>query len=49
LAGDIPRLRTIRSQLRNRMKQSSLMNGLEFATAVEAAYREMWKTYCGKG
>ena len=47
LAGDLPRLRDLRSTLRERMEQSPLMDGARFATNVEAAYREMWHTWCG--
>jgi len=47
LAGDLPRLRDLRSSLRQRMEQSPLMDGARFATNVEAAYREMWRSWCG--
>jgi protein O-GlcNAc transferase len=47
LAGDLERLNGLRKSLRERMKRSPLMDGKRFARSVEAAYREMWKTYCG--
>jgi predicted O-linked N-acetylglucosamine transferase (SPINDLY family) len=47
LARDIPRLRLFRSSLRQRMEQSPLMEAPRFARNVEAAYRRMWRTWCG--
>ena len=46
LAADLPRLSELRRDLRDRMKHSPLMDGRRFARNMEAAYREMWKTYC---
>jgi protein O-GlcNAc transferase len=46
LAGDLPRLKELRSTLRHRMETSPLMNAPRFARNVEAAYRHMWRTYC---
>jgi predicted O-linked N-acetylglucosamine transferase (SPINDLY family) len=46
LARDLNRLTELRSTLRERMKQSPLMNGKRFAQAVESAFQGMWQTYC---
>jgi predicted O-linked N-acetylglucosamine transferase (SPINDLY family) len=43
LAGDLPRLTALRSELRRRMQTSPLMNGKKFAAGVEQAYRQMWE------
>ena len=46
LAGDLPRLAKLRSELRERMQGSPLMDGPRFAMHVEKAYREMWHNWC---
>jgi predicted O-linked N-acetylglucosamine transferase (SPINDLY family) len=46
LAGDLPRLSSLRSSLRQRMAQSPLMDAPRFARDIEAAYRRMWRTWC---
>jgi protein O-GlcNAc transferase len=46
LANDLPRLTELRSTLRERMRQSPLMNAGRFARNVEQAYREMWRRWC---
>ena len=46
LAGDLPRLRQLRATLRQRMQESALMDAPRFARDVEAAYRQMWQTWC---
>ena len=45
LALDVPRLRELRGQLRDRVKRT-LGDVERFTRQLEAAYREMWKTYC---
>ena len=46
LAGDLPRLRELRASLRDRMRNSPLMDAPRFARNVEAAYRLMWQRWC---
>jgi predicted O-linked N-acetylglucosamine transferase (SPINDLY family) len=46
LAHDVPRLTHLRSTLRQRMEQSPLMDAPKFARSIEAAYRQMWQTWC---
>jgi predicted O-linked N-acetylglucosamine transferase (SPINDLY family) len=46
LAGDLPRLTQLRSTLRQQVAASPLMDAPRFARNVEAAYRQMWKTWC---
>jgi predicted O-linked N-acetylglucosamine transferase (SPINDLY family) len=48
LANDLPRLRSLRAELREKMRRSVLMDAGRFAGQVEAAYREMWRTWCEK-
>lgn len=43
LARDLPRLAALRASLRRRMEASPLMNGEQFARAMENAYRQMWR------
>jgi len=47
LAGDWDRLGALRATLRERMRRSPLMDGARFAKDMEAAYRMMWKRWCG--
>jgi predicted O-linked N-acetylglucosamine transferase (SPINDLY family) len=49
LADDLPRMRDLRSELRQRMERSPLMDGAKFARDMEAAYRNMWKAWCENG
>ncbi len=46
LANDLPRLSRLRATLRHQMEQSPLMDAPRFARHVEAAYRQMWHTWC---
>ncbi|HVT90505.1 MAG TPA: tetratricopeptide repeat protein [Tepidisphaeraceae bacterium] len=46
LAGDLPRLRSLRSSLRQSMRTSPLMNAKLFASGVESAYRSGWHRWC---
>ncbi|MSU65632.1 MAG: tetratricopeptide repeat protein [Opitutus sp.] len=46
LAGNLPRLRGLRSSLRGQMERSPLMDAPRFARNVEAAYRRMWRAWC---
>jgi len=48
LAQDLPRLTALRRELRDRMAQSPLLDAGRFARNVEAAYRQMWRTWCQK-
>lgn len=47
LGTDLPRLAHLRGGLRERMERSPLMNRDGFAREMEAAYRQMWREYCG--
>jgi predicted O-linked N-acetylglucosamine transferase (SPINDLY family) len=49
LANDIPRLSELRATLRERMERSPLMDAPRFARNIEAAFREMWRTWCNGG
>jgi predicted O-linked N-acetylglucosamine transferase (SPINDLY family) len=46
LAGDLPRLSEIRASLRQRMRDSYLMNANQFGCDVGAAFRQMWQEWC---
>ncbi len=46
LARDLPRLRDLRTTLRERMRASPLMDAPRFARNLEAAYRAIWKRWC---
>jgi protein O-GlcNAc transferase len=49
LANDLPRLAELRRTLRPRMEASPLMDAPRFARNIEAAYRQMWRTWCAQG
>jgi len=49
LARDLPRLAALRQQLRGRLQQSPLMDAPRFTRALEAAFREAWRSYCAAG
>ena len=42
LAADGPRLRELRTGMRDRMRGSALLDARGFARNLEAAYRQMW-------
>jgi len=46
LAADLPRLVELRAGLRRRIEQSPLMDAAGFTRDLEAAYRQMWRTWC---
>lgn len=46
LARDTSRLSSLRSELRQKMESSPLMDGAGFARDIEAAYRTMWHAWC---
>jgi protein O-GlcNAc transferase len=46
LASDLPRVAQMRRGLRARLEASPLCDGVRFARNIEAAYREMWRTWC---
>ncbi len=46
LARDLPRLETLRQELRPRMGRSPLMDGARFARNFESAFRGMWRRWC---
>jgi predicted O-linked N-acetylglucosamine transferase (SPINDLY family) len=48
MAQDLPRLADLRTTLRDRMRNSPLMDASRFARNVEAAYRAMWCRWCQK-
>jgi protein O-GlcNAc transferase len=46
LSGDLNHLNQLRSTLRQKMERSPLMDAERFAKDIEAAYRQMWQTWC---
>ncbi len=46
LARDRSRLGELRSMLREKMRQSPLMDAASFARKMEAAYRDAWRRWC---
>jgi len=47
LASDLPRLAALRAKVRERMRQSPLCDARRLARSIEAAYRGMWRNWCG--
>lgn len=45
LSADLPRLAELRTSLRDRMKQSPLMDEARFVGNLEAAYRQIWQDW----
>ena len=48
LAADVPRLKELRKTLRDRIRNSALMDEKTFARDIESAYRRIWQDYCAK-
>jgi predicted O-linked N-acetylglucosamine transferase (SPINDLY family) len=46
LVKDLPRLSLLRASLRQRMRNSPLMDTQSFARDIEAAYKNMWHNWC---
>ena len=49
LASDLPALAEWRRTLRDRLRQSPLMDGPRFAADVAAALRRAWRHWCATG
>lgn len=48
LAGDRVRLDNLRQSLRQRLRESPLMDARRFAADVEHAYRDLWRAWCSR-
>ena len=48
LAQDRPRLRSLRTGMRDRMRSSGLMDGARLARAIESNYRSAWREFCAR-
>ena len=48
-SGQAGLLSQLRSSLRERMKNSALMDEAGFARDLERLYRQMWRQYCTQG
>ncbi len=48
LAADLPRLTLLRSEIRDRMLASSLMDGANFTRNLEILYRGLWADWCAR-
>ncbi len=48
LAADLPRLTQLRSNLREKMRTSPLMDAPRFARNMEKAYRDMWASFLAR-
>ena len=46
LAGDPPRLRSLRASMRERLQRSPLMDAAGFTRELEAGYRLIWQRWC---
>ena len=49
LATDLPRLKAMRTGLREQMRASQLCDAVQFTQAMERTYREVWQTWCDAG
>lgn len=45
-SGELPRLSSLRASLREKIKNSPLMDGPGYTRKVEAAYRKVWRKWC---
>jgi predicted O-linked N-acetylglucosamine transferase (SPINDLY family) len=48
LARDLPRLASLRKELRGRMAASPLRDEAGLTRRVESAYRRLWEGWCGR-
>ena len=48
LAQDLPALQRLRQGLRARLQASPMMDAPRFTADLEAAYRDMWRTWCAQ-
>lgn len=48
LAGDVERIKRYRTELREKLRGSALFDAKTFTRGLEAAYRQMWRTWCEK-
>lgn len=48
LANDVEALRHLRSDLREKMRKSPLMDAASFTAALEREYRALWQRWCGR-
>ena len=46
LATDLPRLSTLRRELRERMRRSPILDAPRFARNMESLYRTIWQRWC---
>jgi predicted O-linked N-acetylglucosamine transferase (SPINDLY family) len=46
LAADLPRLRHLRSSLRDSLRASALMDAPRFTSNLESLYRRIWRSWC---
>ncbi len=47
-AGDLEKLSALRASLRERMKNSAIVDAAGFTRNLEQAYRQMWRDWCAK-
>jgi predicted O-linked N-acetylglucosamine transferase (SPINDLY family) len=47
-AGDCGRLTALRSGLRERMRESGILDGRRYAADMESVFREMWRSWCSR-
>jgi protein O-GlcNAc transferase len=47
LAGDAGRLESLRAGMRDRLRQSPLLDARRITAEIESAYQSMWQTWCG--